>query len=255
MIEDFAQNWHLTTWDWLAFIIAILSFMVAGVSMIIAVKTLRSQRKTEENTTPIMTFQIQEFLLERLYVSLFDGYIRLKALSDVLARMDFEAYPLSDRVEDSVLPIDDIHCELYYRDKENYHKLRGLRDKVELYNRRLASFSRNLSSPSIVAASLKDELSELIDYNASIAKTWTKVMWFLFHYSDEQLNKLYIRIVKAVDTQDNHQAFHSKLDKDDVYVLVLSDEALQEQVIESMSFYMASEIEQLNGCMIPIKRS
>lgn len=254
MIEDFAQSWHLTTWDWLAFIVAILSFFVAGISLIIATRTLRSQKKTEENTTPIMSKQVQEFLFDGFFIDLFDSYLHLNALSNLLEEVRYGAYPSSDIVVDSVLPIYDIHCELYYDDQDSYQVLQGLWKMAEKYNRRLISYGKDLCNPSISACFLENELSDLLGRNIDIAESWSKVISLLSGHKENRGYYLLSKYILDSAPGDSLSETPQRYDNNDFYVQSYFEGPSQEAFISFMSQYTVGVENTIKDYMMPINR-
>ena len=92
-IKEIAEYLELTIWDWLAVLIALLSFFIACFSLYYAIKTLKSQRQTEKNTLPIINRDIQRFQLCDLIRKLLDGHMRLTALWHMLNKHAFKVYP------------------------------------------------------------------------------------------------------------------------------------------------------------------
>lgn len=256
MIDNLAHNWHLTEWDWLALIVAIISLIVASVSLKIAQNTLKSQRQTEKNTTPIMSLPIQEFLLEEVMLKLFDGYMCFNALSDILKKYQYDAYLSGDGIVDGILPIDNIHCELYYQEKDNYRCLLGLREMMSTYNRRIVSLNNDLRNPIVSRKVLEYQLASLLDCNAEIAKTWGMVMHILFDYTEKQRHDVFSKVIETVSIDDYPKGDTMMYDKNDCYVQSFSKEGeAQEKLIIFMSRYTASKAESYNDSMVSLKRN
>ena len=254
MIDDFANSWHLTNWDWLAFAIAILSFVVASVSLIVAVRTLRSQRQTERNTTPIMNPEIQQFLVDELFDRLFDGYIGLHALRESLAKVGFDAYPPGDELMDFALRVDDIHCELYYNDPVKYRMFQGFREQMENYNRRLVAFGRNLGNPSLSAQYLKQDLIDLLQRNVVMAGRWMMLVKSMFGYEVRDIYIITAGIVDIMKKADVTPDTRLLFDKDDFYVKAFFDASVHDLLCAYMTGYAQEVIAGFDKCLIPLKR-
>lgn len=253
MIDDFANSWHLTNWDWLAFAIAILSFIIANVSLIVAVKTLRSQKKTEENTTPIMRPEIQRFLFGELFVKLFDGYMGLKALSYSLAKNHYGAWLPGGELMDFVLRVEDVHCDLYYDDQDNYRRLQGFREKMETYNRRLMSFSQNLGNQSISARFLERELSDLLDLNMGMADRWRMLASLIYGYTANDIYGMTADYTKDMDAGIVSSG-QLLFDKDDFYVQSFSQVSARELLCVFMTRYTREQIAGVDESLLPLLR-
>lgn len=80
-IINSAKEWGLTEWDWIAIVIAILSFTASIISIGIAYKTLKSQVKTQNNTRLLLSQNagyeylksyISCIIISYMYLTIFD---------------------------------------------------------------------------------------------------------------------------------------------------------------------------------------
>jgi len=137
MIKEFADYFSLSIWDWMAFIIALFSFCVAFMSLMIAKKTLASQRQTEKNTMPIINLKTQEVLFGKLMSDTYRTRIALEALW-LLVREEKKAY-LSKHIMNSLkLDSELLHCELFYNDPTFYLQVNDLQKEIKYFNMHLA---------------------------------------------------------------------------------------------------------------------
>lgn len=185
MIKEFAERLSLSVWDWIAVLIALSSLLVAFISLLIAKKTLTSQKQTEKNTMPIINKNIQEFLLAELILKLFDGHIKIAALWNLLNEQLFTKYPTEQILERIKIPSDTIHVELYYNSPEMYRIHQGLKEMINNYNYSIETVNRHLKDTTIKKEILYNEFFNLVEYNDNIAEMWRKVMSLIYGYNDD----------------------------------------------------------------------
>ena len=143
-VVEFAEKYGLSTWDWVALIITILSFLIAVLSLIIATKTLSSQKQTQKNTTPIMSLAIQETLLMEVIVNAYNTIVELYSLHILMSRNGYKLYPEESLLQSFCLPSDYIHEELFYSDENKYGRIHQLKSVMENYNRYVKSIANHL---------------------------------------------------------------------------------------------------------------
>jgi len=198
MFDFFADKLKLHEWDWLAIIIALSALGIAIISMIIAKNTLRSQKQTEINTTPLINKSIQEYLLNDLLIRLFDGYTKICVLEYLLKKKNFDYYPSEDILDDIILDDSSIHLEVFYNDKNNYTILRGFHDMVVTYNNHIKLINKHLSSTAITKRMMQNEIETLLYSNTDIAKTWGYVMSLTYGYDTKRKSQVIDCIYKTV---------------------------------------------------------
>lgn len=143
-VVDIAEKYGLSTWDWVALIITILSLLIALLSLVIATKTLSSQKQTQKNTTPIMSLTIQETLLMEVIVYAYNTMVKIYSLHVLMSRKNYRLYPEESLLQSFCLPIDYIHEELFYTDENKFGKIHQLKNVMEDYNRYVKSLSGHL---------------------------------------------------------------------------------------------------------------
>ena len=141
MIEQIADYFSLSIWDWFTALIAVLSLIIAVCAFSIAIKTyhvskktLASQEQTEKNTTPIINMKIQEIIFNKMLVNLYFDRMKIKAIWNLLKSKDYNYY-LTDSVWDTYLiDIDSIHYELFYNESNKFEDIDNLRKRAKDYN-------------------------------------------------------------------------------------------------------------------------
>ena len=162
--------------------IAFLSLWIAIWSLRIAIKTLRSQKQTEKNTTPIMSKDIQEFLL-RLQIARFaDAFMKSTAIMDILAAKKYKSYPSDDIMNSIKIPVDIIHSELFYDDAQTYKDLQGLYEKLVAYNNLVDVIIEHLKNNSVSEKVLEKEFDRLLKRISILYRDWYMFMAITYNY-------------------------------------------------------------------------
>ena len=79
-VKEIATDYGFNVWDWCAVLVSICSVFIALASLLIASKTLKSQKKTEQNTLPIINKVVQLTLLSQIIRDVYDTYVLLCSL-------------------------------------------------------------------------------------------------------------------------------------------------------------------------------
>lgn len=124
LVEEFAQRYGLNTWDWITLSITMATFFTSFVALIVAYKTLKSQQKTEANTTPDLNVEIQ--------LSLFGSFMNKYLLSIysfltfnfALVKTDFETKPTSPFWSKFINPNDYLFERVFYSDAANFTRFK-----------------------------------------------------------------------------------------------------------------------------------
>lgn len=234
MIEEFARNLSLTLWDWMAFLVAMLSLIVALLSFIIAKRTLRSQRQTEINTLPVINIVIQELLLKDLIVRLFDGHLRTAAVWNLLNDYSYKYY-ISERFLALIkIPEDIIHIELFYNNYNNYQTVQGLIDMIKEYNYSIDVINDHMKNPAIDGDVLYLEFSSLISCNNRIASSWSKVMFILFGYESKDISSLFSGFIKDINDLHNGEQKLKYFKSKEIYSDFFDDEVDKRKMLDFM---------------------
>ena len=234
MIKEFAEWLDLTIWDWIAVTVSFCSLLVAVLSFIIARQTLKSQRQTEKNTMPIINVGIQELLLNELILKLLDGHIRITALWYLLNEKKYVFY-LSEHILEKIhIPIDTIHVDLFYGNKQQYRTMQGLLDMIKNYNVGIGVLNSHLKNKSIVPEVLNNEFYYLINTNDRIAEMWGKVMSLMYGYEANEKSEIFNIFLGDItdDLMKNTEILHYK--NDEVYSQFFVDIEMKKKIIVFM---------------------
>ena len=144
MIKEFAEYLSLTVWDWVAVFVALCSLGVACASLVIAKRTLSSQRQTEKNTLPVININTQEVLLNKLLFDLLDTATSVKSMQ--LFFQDGNKLNCANRFIQG-LTVDNslIHLELYFNNPKMYLEMNRMDKAIKDFNLLLLSLNEVLA--------------------------------------------------------------------------------------------------------------
>ena len=200
-IKEIAEYLELNIWDWLAVLIALLSFGIACLSLYYAIKTLKSQRQTEKNTLPIINLDIQRFQLCDFIRKLLDGHMRLTALWHMLNSHAFKVYPTERILRLLKIPHDIIHIELFYNNYVHYRCMQGLIDMVDDYNISIDILESHLKDSSVDSDFLYNEFFHITNKNDSLAEAWDKIMSIVLGYTEEEKSSLFDEYIENISDE------------------------------------------------------
>lgn len=232
IISEFANQYGLSTWDWSAIIIAFLSFGVAIMSLIIAIKTLKSQKKTEKNTTPILSIDIQLYLMDLKLCNLYESLMFLNCLSLIFERLD--TTKPSEHFWDYVTIKDkDFHLELFYDDDLAFRTFFDLVTSIERYNSDINSFRNIVEDLNSNYELKKSYIHHLLDEIFCILKLWVACYENTFKRSKEEITSA----IRENFLYCNHCSFEINYK--------MSEEAYEGQYIFSKTFVGSSFSERI----------
>ncbi len=216
--------------------------IISLVTLVVALLTLRSQKHTERNTMPIINESVQELLFEDLIIRLLDAQIRIAAGWNVCAKKKYDFY-FSERYLNVIrIPLELIHVELFYNDRDNYRTVKGLYDSVREYNEHIDVLEEHMKNKDIDKNLIHKEFNLLTKKNDNIAQIWGKAMTFIYKYNDEKLSNKFVEITKGIEIEVGEDFVKSKYySDDDVYINFLKGDELRRK----MSAFMDNETEKL----------
>lgn len=175
IIEQIAQKYGLDTWDWIALSITLTTLVVSSVSLVVACKTLKSQKQTEKNTYPDINPNIQLSLVQPFISGFLSSAYHLFALYYILNKTNFKTRPSHQIWNLFVNPKDYLFERVFYSDINNFQRFKSFIGYCEDFNKDI------------------DCLKKLFDEEAAEEEIKTEFM-FLFHsiilISDQSLQLL-----------------------------------------------------------------
>lgn len=149
---------YLDCWDWLAIIISIAA-------LVIAILTFCSQRKTEHNTAPVVTMDIQKMLWLFLIKQFFYKIQYLYILKILLERCSYGKKPEESFIQSlCIAPENYIHEELFYAKEyeKHYGNVHWIIKHINDYNLYVNSIANHLDKKNIKPENI-DRILSLID--------------------------------------------------------------------------------------------
>ncbi len=168
-IKQTAENTSAVPWTVSAFVVALLSLIVAIVAAFIAYKamnyardTLRAQIQTEKNTYRL-DLDVQKNLLVEMCRHLYRSMVVSYTVSRKLEQCNFTAYPSEEHLAKMKINLEDIHDELFYNgNTEAFFDISKLYTLLLNYNIELDIICEHLKSPSIDIETKRRDISTLL---------------------------------------------------------------------------------------------
>lgn len=132
----------------LAFIVAIISALIAWNAYLYTKWTFLSQQKTEVNTSRLTEDQQYNLLLDmirHLYRNLVVSY----GLKEKMRIQKYAYYPSEEHLQKLKVNLNDIHLELFYRKEELHKKMNELYLMLRNYNLEIDVFCNHFKDPNI----------------------------------------------------------------------------------------------------------
>lgn len=189
-VKAFAESTSLNTWDWLAFLIAIISLCVAGISLYIAFGTLKSQKKTEKNTQPVMTEKVQYLLLKQKTLALLDTYIFLFSLHYILNKYNYKVVPSNHFWQYVEFDTHDLNESLFYLYEDKFSEFHNLKKSYDLLRDDIASF-KNILLTTNDKTRIEDELCHIYDNIGMLTGNLFNTLQISFGKDDEQIKQFF----------------------------------------------------------------
>ena len=166
---------ELSTETW----IAIVTLLVACISLFVAVLTLKSQKKTQQNTAPIVTQDVQYTLLKHLFHRITYIYYALFALYFELEETDYKTN-VSHHFWDICRISSDYYKEsLFYQNEEKYFSLKHLSTTVQSFSNDIERLQQTLQSNNN-ANLIRHEFKQLFYYHWSICNAYYDTLLVCF---------------------------------------------------------------------------
>lgn len=155
------QSFGLDTWDWVAIIIAFLSFVTAVISVVYAFKTLRSQRETEKNTMKITEEGQFELLID--YIRHF--YANLIVVLAVYKKLDERYathYPSEEHFRKLIVDLELLHPEAFVHSQHRYNAIHNLYILIRNFNTECGVAEKHICSKDVCADAKERDFNTLI---------------------------------------------------------------------------------------------
>ena len=253
MIEDIFNNLQIENWDWIAFLVAVFSLCVAIRSFIVARGTLASQKKTEENTKPIMNKDVQELLMNLNFLQIFDAFINLNALKHCLEQVNYSKYPYRGIIEDLLINSDFIHLDVFYKkeDIDNLHAINGFFRRINKYNSNINHFFHSIQNQELEEKRYIEIIDDCINDVNTIARYWKIIMEVSYQYDDIKLHNIISRTVEFIkdDKREN------QIIKDNIFIEFTQDKEQKAKILERMNARALVNSSEFSKLLIDYERN
>lgn len=169
IVVDFAERYGLNAWDWIALAITLTTLIVSSVSLAVARKTLKSQRKTEKNTAPIVTESVQFMLLDNLFQSILRQYYYVIASHFLLEKTNYKTIPSFHFWENNTEYDKYLYESLYYNNEKKFRELKFLVRTLQSFNNRIKHLQNTINEGNIIK--IKQDYFHIMNYFESLCSS------------------------------------------------------------------------------------
>lgn len=176
--EDTAKHTKKDGFDIWGIIISALAFITAGITLFFTIRTYKSQRQTQKNTTPVFTKEKQYEVLTSFAVSLIEelieaGVVKLKMCNDPSSGI-----PSNLLFPEYFIDSSELHLELFYDDNREkyieknsvdqlfnlttYIKVSDLKSEIDSFNKAKETLSQQIINHSADLETIKKEYDEYV---------------------------------------------------------------------------------------------
>lgn len=197
-MEAIQKNTELTAdhtqkdyYDYLAVAISVLAFIVAGITLYYTIRTYRSQKKTEANTTPSINRDIQRYLLLEQLTNIYDIYVYLFALFFYLRKHQHKAIPSKHFWNSIEVKLEQFHESLFYNNIEEWKKFSFLKDAHRTIDNDLKILRASIENREATGEENEREFGHLIDEAGYILWAYKPVIEDIYHLNYNKVLKDY----------------------------------------------------------------
>lgn len=189
--QDFIKDdWNF--YGWVAFIIALFSLIVSGV-------TLYAQWRTEKNTSKLNMGE-QKALLSDMIRHFYRNYVASLSLRVKLEAgrrgktksKNYTGYPSEEHIKKMMVNLNDVHLNLFYKENERYQLMNKLYVMLRNYNIELDVICDHLKSQTIDYSTKSRDLQTLCFKCYNLTKEITLLIGSIW-YNDENAYVPYAR--------------------------------------------------------------
>lgn len=194
-ITEFGTQLGFNIWDWSAVLISFCSVLIAIGSLTVAMKTLKSQKKTEKNTTPSINQDVQLFLLNNKLRDAYESFIHLLVLQISLEglKVNGETYkvkPTSQFWDVVRLNVADLHEEIFYNDIKGFTHFHTFVNFVNFYNYDIDLLQQSIEKEEIDPTFKKSVLKKCIENLFPIIQLWHKCLRESFNIENAEIARI-----------------------------------------------------------------
>ncbi|MDE6556444.1 MAG: hypothetical protein K2K55_05715, partial [Duncaniella sp.] len=149
--DQVRDGWNLYGW---------VAFLIAGLSLLVSVYTLYSQRKTEGNTKKLSR-DMQRKLLNELVRHLYRNLVIIYTMRTKMNDIGFDGYPSEEHFDKLKIPMNNIHLDSFYGEDANFQTMHNLYLNLRNYNEEIEVAKKHFVDPSLSRATKEEDLDTL----------------------------------------------------------------------------------------------
>lgn len=227
-----AEHTAKDRYDYLAVAISVLAFIVGGITLRYTIKTYKSQKKTEANTTPSINRDIQRALLAEQLANIYEIYVYLFTLFFYLRKHNHKAMPSEHFWNAIHIDLDQFHENLFYSNMDEWRKFSFLRDAHKTINNDLRILRKSIENKIASAEENEKEYRHLLDEAGYILWAYKPVIEDIYHedyaaflknYFFEYKNSKIVNLFKAKYVHDDSELVRFDLRHPEVSNLIGND--------------------------------
>lgn len=238
-IINSAKEWGLTEWDWIAIVIALLSFTASIISIGIAYKTLKSQDKTQNNTKLLLSQNAGYEYLKSYISYIIISYMRLTVF-DNIAKWEHKKHKIICDYNPSFLfelslPLDGIRPDQFIFYPVVYDLLYQVNSFINKYNGFIDYIKRKIIENSIQVQVMSDR--GLTPYtHIDEAKNYLK-----------QISRILIHTIMIIKSENEKEG--EELGQDDIVSLQSEIDAQILEVFKAINIKREVHSKDLEECL------
>lgn len=238
-IINSAKEWGLTEWDWIAIVIALLSFTASIISIGIAYKTLKSQDKTQNNTKLLLSQNAGYEYLKSYISYIIISYMRLTVF-DNIAKWEHKKHKIICDYNPSFLfelslPLDGIRPDQFISYPVVYDLLYQVNSFINKYNGFVDYIKRKIIENSIQVQVMSDR--GLTPYtHIDEAKNYLK-----------QISRILIHTIMIIKSENEKEG--EELGQDDIVSLQSEIDAQILEVFKAINIKREVHSKDLEKCL------
>lgn len=186
-LTDFGTELGFNIWDWSAVVVSLCSVLIAIVSLCVAVKTLKSQKKTEKNTAPLIDVKIQLFLLNNSLRELYESFISITALFSALELTKYRVSPSKQFWDLVYIDTNNFHAELFYGDENRFRKMYYLMSYIKKFNNDVSDLRDRIANKNVDWNLKKEIILHICEDIGDLLQLWVKVYLVSFDLSKYEM--------------------------------------------------------------------
>lgn len=214
--SETAANTALCEYDWITLAIAILALITSFVAMIYARKTFKSQDRTEKHTlatqgnTQRISLESQKGLLIDLVRHLYRNLVVTYAIKTKLKHWGYgKYYPSEEHLLKLKVPVENLHLDAFYDNKDNYKTINNLYLLLRNYNVEIDVALNHFPQREIDASIKEHDLDTLMFKPGYLVE---KIMEFLCKLYPNEQEKMFREAYDVVcdAAKDNQSKRHGE---------------------------------------------